>query len=224
MNRGDWLALRNSWRAKYVSAQAFMEERAKEFSGVLIEVAAQHPLTDGLYPNEEFQARLDRGKELFDIYTATTEKVEIYVPGSRHVFNGQADLISLSEAGKRYLELQGLPAHAIRGDDLNSRYKGKDGVYGSADECFVTASYFKDENYSTLVSVVSPMQMVRKTLHYIEFGVIPLNHTAPTATSFHDLIDELFERVPLVLAEGPAFKGDSAEARRLRTERKPKDA
>jgi hypothetical protein len=211
------------WHAKYSLAQAFMVERAKHSPKVLIEVAAQHPLTDGLYPNEEFQARLERGKELFEAYSALTSNVEIYVPGSSHVFSGQTDRISLSEAGRRFLEQHEIPEQIIRGDDLNWRYKGNDGVYGSADECFVTASYFKDAGFSILASVVSPAQMLRKTLHYIEFGVVPLNYTAPTLNAFHDYIEELFEQIPNILSVDSTLQGNSAEARRLREERKPKD-
>jgi len=222
MNLENWEDLKVLWRAKYSSARAFMEERAGN-SRVLIEVAAQHPLTDGLYPNEEFQARLDRGKELFEMYSVEAGMVEIYVPGSRHVFEGRADRISLSEAGGRYLEQHGVPRRIIRGEDLNWRYKGKDGVYGSADECLVAASYFRDANYSTLASVVSPMQMLRKTLHYIEFGVVPLNYTVPILNAFHDYIEELFEQIPNVLSVDSTLQGDSAEAKRLREERKPKD-
>lgn len=55
------------WRAKYLVAKTAMSERAGN-SSVLIEVAAQHPLRNGLYPNEEFSARLDRGRELFETY------------------------------------------------------------------------------------------------------------------------------------------------------------
>jgi hypothetical protein len=199
-----------------------MRERAGK-PGTLIEIAAQHPLTDGVYPNDEFRARLNRGKEVFDRYRAVGDRVEVYVPGSRHVFQGRPDRISLSEAGRTYLISAGVPAAVIRGEDLNVRYKGADGVYGSADECFVTASYYKDAGFGTLVSVLSPTQMLRKTLHYIEFGVVPLNVTAPTMEGFHDYLDELFERIPRVLTVDSGLQHDSADARRLREERMPSD-
>jgi hypothetical protein len=217
-----WRELEELWRVKYSTAQALMRDRQGN-PLALIEVAAQHPLVDGLYPNAEFRARLDRGKELFDRYAADGGKVEIYVPGSRHTFEGRPDRVSLSDAGRSYLVSTGVPSSAIHGEDLNSKYKGSEGVYGSADECFVAASYYKDAQFGTLISVCSPAQMLRKTLHYIEFGVVPLNVTAPTLSGFHDYVEELFEKVPLVLAVDPTFQGDSAEARRLREERRPDD-
>jgi hypothetical protein len=212
--------LHDRWRAKYLAARRFMAARASH-ERVLIEVAAQHPLADGLRPNEEFRARLDRGRELFHRYRDGGRFCEIYVPGSRHLFEGHADRVSLSEAGRAYLTEHGVPAVAIRGDDLNVKYKGDDGVYGSADECFVAASYYRDGEFGTLVSVCSPAQMIRKTLHYIEFGVVPLNFTAPVVDGFHDYMNELFVQVPQVLAIDPRVQGDSAEAKRLRAERKP---
>ena len=222
MNDRAWHDLRELWNTKYSRARTLMEERAA-IPHTLIEIAAQHPLDSGLYPNDEFRARLDRGKELFDVHKVASDQVEIYVPGSRHVFKGHPDRVSLSEAGRSYLITMGVPASAIHGEDLNSKYKGSEGVYGSADECFVTASYYKDSNFGTLISVSSPAQMLRKTLHYIEFGVVPLNVTAPTLNSFHDYIDELFEKIPGVLTVDPSLQGDSPEARRLRKERRPKD-
>jgi hypothetical protein len=210
-----------AWRAKYLAAQAAMSKRAGN-SSVLIEIAAQHPLRNGLYPNDEFRSRLDRGRELFET-SKTGGNVEIYVPGSRHVFEGRADKISLSEAGRCYLIEQGVPAFAIHGEDLNVKYKGKAGVYGSADECFVAASYYRDSGFGVLASVCSPAQMLRKTLHYIEFGVIPLNFTVPVVAGFHDYLDELFEQIPRVLFGDSRLQGDSADAKKLRDERKPKD-
>jgi hypothetical protein len=209
------------WRAKYLAARTAMSERAGN-SSVLIEVAAQHPLRNGLYPNDEFSARLDRGRELFEIYK-TGGDVEIYVPGSRHVFEGHTDQVSLSDAGRCYLIEQGVPASAIHGEDLNVKYKGEEGVYGSADECFVAASYYRDSGFGGLASVCSPAQMLRKTLHYIEFGVVPLNFTVPVVDEFHDYLDELFEKIPRVLFGDSRLQGDSADAKKLRDERKPKD-
>lgn len=212
--------LKASWRAKYSSARALMDERAGNLR-ILIEIAAQHPLQDGRFPNDEFRSRLDRGMELFNAYSAADCQVEVYVPGSRHVFEGREDQVSLSHAGRLYLLQHGIPETAIRAEDLNFRYKGTNGVYGSADECFVAASYFKDANFGILASIVSPAQMLRKTLHYIEFGVIPLSFTVPTLNGFHDYLDELFDKIPKVLAIDSTLQGNSTEAKRLREERKP---
>lgn len=222
MDDRTWHVAQDQWREKYMHARAFMRQRAGQ-PGTLIEIAAQHPLADGLYPNDEFRARLDRGREVFDHYRAAGDWAEVYVPGSRHVFQGHPDRISLSEAGRAYLIDAGVPEAAIHGDDLNTRYRGDDGVYGSADECFVAASYYKDAGFGTLASVVSPAQMLRKTLHYIEFGVVPLNITAPTREAFHDYLDELFEKIPRVLTVDARLHPGSPDARSLRDERMPRD-
>jgi hypothetical protein len=188
----------------------------------LIEVAAQHPLVNGTRPGVEFSSRLDLGKSLYDELTQSGRDVELYVPGSIHVHEGRPDKISLSKAGRLYLEALGVPSTHIHGDDLNDRYKGREGVYGSADECFVAARYFTENPFGLLVSVVSPAQMLRKTLHYIEFGVVPLNHTAPTCESYHNYLYELFEKIPHVLLVDRTLQdGASGEAQRLRDQRMP---
>jgi hypothetical protein len=78
-------------------------------------------------------------------------------------------------------------------------YKGDAGVYNSADECFVAASYFTDRGFAHLISIVSPAQLLRKVLHYAAFGVLPLTYTAPTAEMFHDYVGEIFDKIPYVL-------------------------
>lgn len=210
------------WYAKYAEARAFMKERAN-IPRTLIEVAAQHPLIDGETPGEEFRKRLLLGKELLEEELGDDREAQIYVPGSRHVYEGTADNVSLSKAGTDFLIAVGLDKELIHGDDLNLRYKKEQGVYGSADECFVASSYFKDGNFGRLCSVLSPVQMFRKTLHYIEFGVLPLNYTAPTADTFHNWIDEIFSAVPRVALSDPDLQDPkSAWAVALRATRMPK--
>ncbi|WP_328958960.1 hypothetical protein [Kitasatospora purpeofusca] len=209
------------WRDRLLAARTFMRTR-RHLPGVLIEVAAQHPLVDGATPGEEFAARLRRGHELFQEYRKAGRPVEVYVPGSRHRHLGVEDKSSLSRAGGDFLEKLGVAPSAVHGDDLNERYKGEAGVYGSADECFVAASYFKDGDFGTLVSVCSPAQMMRKTLHYLQFGVYPLNHTAPTPEGYHDFLDELLVSVPGVLDTDDTLQApDSDGADRLRADRRP---
>ncbi|MFJ9950799.1 hypothetical protein [Kitasatospora sp. NPDC091207] len=211
------------WRDRLTAAQAFMRERS-HLPGVLIEVAAQHPLVDGATPGDEFAARLRRGHALFEEFRAAGRPVEIYVPGSRHRHLGVEDASSLSRAGGDFLEKLGVPPSAVRGDDLNERYKGDAGVYGSADECFVAASYFRDGEFGTLVSVCSPAQMTRKMLHYLQFGVHPLNHTAPTPEGFHDFLYEILVAVPEVLGTEDTLQGRGSDgAERLRAERRPRE-
>ncbi|GAA3028372.1 hypothetical protein [Kitasatospora sp. NPDC127067] len=214
-------AAANRWRDRLSAAQAFMRER-QHLPGVLIEVAAQHPLVDRAVPGEEFAARLRRGHELFQEYADTGRPVEIYVPGSRHRHLGVEDESSLSRAGGDFLGKLGIPSSAVHGDDLNERYKGDAGVYGSADECFVASSYFKDGDFGTLVSVCSPAQMMRKTVHYLQFGVYPLNHTAPTAEGFHDFLYELLVAVPQVMSTDDTLQDAGSDgAGRLRADRRP---
>ena len=56
---------------------------------------------------------------------------------------------------------------------MNRRYKGEQGVYNTADECFVASRIFFDGDYRRLHCVCSPNQIQRKKLFYIAFGVIP---------------------------------------------------
>ncbi len=214
---------REYWERKYAVARSFMELR-RSIPASLIEVAAQHPLIEGEIPNEEFTKRLLLGKRLYEEESGAGKRVEIYLPGSRHVHKGVADKISLSEAGARFLLKQGVPGDVIRGDDLNNKYKGEKGVYNSADECFVASSYYKNGPFGMLLSVLSPAQVFRKTLHYIEFGVIPLNYTAPTLDTFHNYIGEIFEAIPYVLFVDHDMQGEgSIRANELRNLRAPKD-
>ncbi|MFT4215175.1 MAG: hypothetical protein QM622_10430 [Microbacterium sp.] len=208
------------WRQQADSARHQMRSTVAS-RRVLIEVAAQHPLKDGLSPGAEFQARLDRAVELVLYYATRGWTVEVYVPGSRHRSNGVADKVSLSHAGTEYLKPL-LPADvSLHGDDLNDIYLGETGVYGSADECFVTASYFKDGQFEQVIVVLSPQQLARKLLHYLAFGIEPLLHTAPVSEPFHDIVTELMFSVPEVLDVDPTAQGpESAAAQRLRQERR----
>ncbi len=187
------------WKEKYQAARTNMENAAKYGDGVLIEVAAQHPLRGGKYPNEEFAARLDFASELYNTYKERGEHARIYVPGSRHRYNGVADDVSLSQAGSDYLTERGIPASDIWGENATKEFKGDDGVYNSADECFVAAKLFGKLRAAKLVCVCSPYQSHRKLLHYIEFGVVPLCYCTSVDNMFHDLLGEVFEAVPNVL-------------------------
>lgn len=213
------------WLKKYAEAKDFMLSRTvKENAKVLIEIAAQHPLKDGDKPDKEFQARLDKGIELFNQERRKGNFVEIYVPGSRHMYNGIADKISLASAGKIYLLNHGIDEKLIHADDLNEKYKGNEGVYNSADECFVSSSYFKDGNFNKLISVLSPVQIMRKSLLYIEFGVIPLSYSVPLDETYHNYIVEATFQIPYVLYEDHSWQGkDSVLGQKTRQERIPKD-
>ena len=221
VSRVPEIVTREDWEEKLRRSKLLMQERGG-INKILIEVAAQHPLVDGRYPNEEFKNRLLLGKKLYHLNKKSEAVIEIYVPGSRHKHQGIADKISLSQAGRDFLIENGVPAEIIHGDDLNTRYKGELGVYDSADECFVAASYFRNEGFGQLLSVVSPVQLTRKALHYIWFGVMPLLYSAPAEKSYHNWVGEVFELIPYVLGVDPSLQGPASSlANQYRQERIP---
>lgn len=216
---------REYWKQKFLAAMQFMGERREEYAeGFLIEVAAQHPLR-GERPNREFEARLKCAVRLYKKLMQMDNKervVKIYVPGSKHKFNGKTDPISLSAAGKAYLVSQGIPAEDIFGDEANDQYKREDGVYNSADECYVASELFKAGNYGCLFCICSPAQTMRKTLFYYEFGILPQCISVPTQKMFHSVIDELFDAIPNVLYRDHDWQDKTKEAFiESREERKP---
>lgn len=93
---------------------------ARRNLGILIEVAAQHPLHGGTKPGVEFRSRLDMAVERYYREREIEQQVKIYVPGSRR----DGDEISLSAAGSRYLEDNRIPISDIYGDDANERIMG----------------------------------------------------------------------------------------------------
>ena len=88
----------------------------------------------------------------------------------------------------------------------------------------MAASHFRDGDFGTLVSVMSPAQLMRKTIHYVACGVLPLTHAVPTRSMFHNLlIDEALDGIPQALSiDHDLQHPNSAGAARLRTERRPR--
>ena len=197
------------WIEKLNQAKMFMQER--KGNRVLIECAAQHPLKNGCLPGEEFEKRLDLAVYLYNSLKKEGKDVKIYVPGSRHMQNGIKDKVSLSLCGKIYLVEHGVLATDIYSVRTNQKYKGLLGVYNSADECYVASKIFVDDNFDKLISVVSPAQMYRKTLFYIQFGIMPLNYSAPTFDSFHNYINEMFCSLPKVLTFDSTWQANDSE-------------
>ena len=197
------------WKNKKTIAEAFMKERQSS-TKVLIEVAAQHPLDEGLYPNEEFQKRLDMAIRL--CHDIGSQNVWFYVPGSRHMFNGVADEVSLSEAGKNYLLQNGIDEEHIYANEANYKYKGEQGVYNSADESFVASCIFKNENFGQMICVCSPYQTMRKSFYYLEFGLIPQCYGIPGASMFHDPISEYFGSLHHTVMEDHSWQDEKSEA------------
>lgn len=203
----SYLTQYQQWASHYAAAKAAMAERSS-LPGTLIEVAAQHPLVEGQHPNEEFSKRLTLAAEL---YASTPSK--IYVPGSVHV----PDHISLSRAGKEFLVSLGVNAQDIFSEETNEKYKGREGVYNSTDECFVAASLFRDLGYGHLHCVCSSAQVMRKALSYIKFGCVPYFHTVSCDQMYHDYVDEVFRYIPILLDD----EALPIEVARLRKERSP---
>lgn len=179
------------WYEKQRLAQQAMEGH-RECNGILIECASK-VLEDGLHPDSEFRARLDRTIELYHKLCQENEVVHIYVPGSLHKENGVSDQCTLSTAGRRYLIERGIPDVIILGDRENEQYKGYEGVLNSADECFVASRIFFDGKYRELHCVCSPIQVTRKWFYYLEFGLVPLIHSVPVVDS--DVMDIVTEQL-----------------------------
>lgn len=225
MQAAATLQVRQRWTAKLAAARDAVRAR-QSVAADLIEVAAQHPLIDGIYPDPEFTTRLQRGAELYHASLGAGRAAEIYVPGSRFMDSGIEDKVTLSTAGGRYLVEHGIPAAAVRGDDLNERYKGPNapqpGVYCSADECFVAARYWTDAGFGRLLSVASAGQLLRKMLHFVDFGVYPLMYSAPTLEAAHDPVYEALVMIPDVLFEDADLQAaDSRRAIAFRQSRMP---
>lgn len=179
------------WYEKQSLAQQTMEGH-RECNGILIECASK-VLEDGLHPDFEFRARLNRTIELYHKLCQENEVVHIYVPGSLHKENGISDQCTLSTAGRRYLIERGIPDVIILGDRENVQYKGNEGVLNSADECFVASRIFFDGKYRELHCVCSPIQVTRKWFYYLEFGLVPLIHSVPVVDS--DVMDIVTEHL-----------------------------
>lgn len=197
--------LYNYWHNLYEEAKVNMHKVAANL-GTLIEIAAQHPLINGEFPNEEFEKRLLLGIELYN----KIPDCKFYIPGSIHI----PDKCSLSLAGKTFLLQHDIPERDIFAEDANIKYKGTTGVYNSTDECYVACQLFRDLGYGHLHCVCSSGQMMRKVISYISFGYVPYMHTVSCDVMFHDYINELFKFIPIVL-EGK----QEEEAKRLRKER-----
>lgn len=207
------------WKEKLEEAKTHTNEARCDNvrSGILIEVAAQHPLKNDGTPGEEFAKRLDMGYDLYCKNKKGKMRCKVYVPGSLHMYNGVQDKVSLSEAGRIYLINKGVSPEDLYGEDKNIRYRGSDGVYNSADECFVASQIWNDEKFSELITVCSPMQSMRKTAHYIAFGVFPSVFTCPSQELFHDYVYEMFTALPYVLYEDPYL--DPKESKLAKTHR-----
>lgn len=185
--------MKEYWEQRRSNSIKNMSSREKK--KILIEVAAQHPLDNGK-PNEEFTTRLIKGMELYKFEKQRGNMPILYVPGSLHSIKEdgkwKVDERDLSSAGEKFLLKKGIPAEDIRAGEVLNRYYKEDGVYNSGDECYIATRIAEDENCGRLISVVSPVQLLRKGLFYENFGYIPEMYSAPTENTFHNYIGESF--------------------------------
>lgn len=169
----------------------------KKNKNVLIEAAAIHPLVDGK-PGIEFKEHLELAIELFNIEKKAGNNPIIYVPGSLHYITNsknnsiEIDAKPLSEAGKEFLIKEGIPEICIRANKSNIDIKKDEGVYNTSDECLVSTQIAKKENCGRIISIVSPVQIYRKALFYLEFGYIPEIYSTGSEKTMHNYIDEIF--------------------------------
>lgn len=204
------------WSEKVKAAKQKMKAAKENGEYILIEVAAQHPLVDGIYPGEEFKGRLDEALRIAN----DREDVRFFVPGDLHCHNGIKDKIPLSDAGKNYLVEKGIPDEFIYTiHDISSLLGHAESIYNSTDECRVAAEIFSKYNFSKLICVCSPAQLMRKMFSYVGIGVYPEMHTFCCDNMYHDYIEEFFRAIPIVVNDKGMLTGDSNEARRLKKER-----
>lgn len=200
------------WDAKYDAALAYMAE-CKDNPGVLIEVAAQHPLVNGLLPGEEFQARLNTAAGIYHYYRESCA-CKLYLPGGRHKVGDVEDQVTLSEAGITFLHtVCGIPMEDMLGHEDNMRVTNGAGVFNSDDECKVAAALFAEQRCGKLICVCSPGQMMRKALGYIKYGCLPDFHTVSVPNSHHRIPWEACVGIPRVVASGSAMTSEQRSDR-----------
>ena len=221
LDRKTWDEAEAYWRDVYT--KAVFNTSVKQGDAELIEVAAQHPLKSNGTPGVEFALRLDYAAHIYNEFKNQGKDVNIYVPGSVHCHEGKTDITSLSQAGVDYLVKKGVSREDLLGEEKNLLYKREDGVYNTADECYVASEIYRSGYYKRLHCVCSPNQLIRKKLFYLAFGVIPFYHTVSSENLAHNDIYELFHTIPNVLLFDHTWQSkDSMYGNRTREERMPK--
>lgn len=210
------------WQEKYNFALQNIKS-TEECQRVLIQASAQHPLKNGLFPGKEFEKRLKLAISLYRKLKDEGKQVSIYVPGSLHKTADEEDRISLSASGKAFLLQNGIPEIDILGDDENVLYKGDNGVYNSADECFVSSKIYKNGGFDRLYCVCSPLQAVKDTLFFIENGIVPQIYAVPYENQFHNPYVEAAQILPDILHYDHSWQTENSfYGNKSRKERKPK--
>lgn len=200
------------WNPRYEKATKYMSECSQRSDIILVEVAAQHPLVDGLYPGIEFKSRLmEAGNILYNpevlagCYESDRDNIYVYVPGSKHEMNGVEDKVSLSTAGITWLD-ERLPQYNsqfIGGDKKNFELTDGKGIFNSEDECLAATRVFEELEAGRFISVCSQGQMMRKALYYIQFGYYPEFIVVPGI--HHNPIWEAVYGIPRMLTKGASM-------------------
>ncbi|MGN0153210.1 MAG: hypothetical protein ACI4A3_02075 [Lachnospiraceae bacterium] len=205
-----------NWYEKVQLAKRTMESRSAQSDSVLIEVAAQHPLVDGLYPGDEFKGRLDEAIRISKDYG----NVKFFIPGNIHSAGGKMDKISLSESGRNYLVSKGIPKESIITiNDCAGLLGYEVKAYNSTDECRIASELFNHLGFGKLLCVCSPAQLMRKMFSYVGFSLYPEVHTFCCENMYHEYTEEFFRAIPILINDTGMFTGQSYEAKRLRKER-----
>ncbi len=213
----DSIPTLRQWAGKRHEAVELQSQR-KHQPDALIEVSSQHPLQEGMYPNDEFAKRLLKGIALREnLLSRTRGKIMLLVTGSRHREGDHVDERSLSEAGTEFLREHGVPPEYILGEDAMNQFKGPDhlwpGVYNSADEAYVAAELFKNnEEFGKIFSVVSTFQSFRKRLHYLWNGVQPTMVPVWMKHGHHSLLNELTKNIPYTFQVDPDWQSPGSMA------------
>lgn len=171
----------------------------------LIEIAAQHPLENGVMPGVEFTARLNEAIRLYRQLKSEDPQriVKLFVPGSLHCENGQCDSISLAQAGINFLQERLNKDEAkdiLTDEETNLKYMDEKGVYNSLDECYVASEIYKNDiihnsdQQGQILCVCAPNQVMRKTLAYLRYGLEVMCYSVPVPgkTMYHNPIYEYF--------------------------------
>jgi hypothetical protein len=219
------------WDQQRKAALSLMAERTNQPEHLIV-VTAQHPLEEGVKPNAEFRARLDAAILQISELASSGAVMHVYVPGSVHMDKGVVDKVSLASAGTTYLKShidQNVAVNVIiHGDNLNTLYKGNEGVYNGGDEAFVTASFFKDnDSLGSMTVFCSPGQAHRWELQSIANGVLPefIRITPKDMHMYHeDRGDAMLDKtVVYTLNFDPTWQGsDSFLGQLTREQRRPK--
>lgn len=186
------------------AAQELDQERQSDVlsTTALLVPASQHPLVGGETPGVEFSHRLRAVLRRFEELTDRGERVEIFVPGSRHYDKrtGQVDKVALYDAAARWLVDRGVEPRSLHGKDWIDRHRPNMGIYSGAEEIAVAAAgFYADARYASVHYYCSPGQAMRASVYGLAYG-IPLGIEIPQELSHSDGIEQFHSKKVLKFA------------------------